>query len=613
MSERFDRGEADSADSSHAAEPGLVEGGAEITVEDGEEGEIAEGEGEGNGSVGGAAGTGLSNEAQELDDGDEYWADEEPEVVNTSVAEENPEAPTEELSEDDDEDWEGEDPEIVNDRNGETERAPDDESLVDEDEDWAGEDAESERTGETTRDTESRSSTEENSRSDDDDEDWAGEEPGAANPVAENVEQPPEAPSKGETEDGAVEGPKTPNDPNGETGSTPDEESLVDEDEDEEWASDDEAIKVSGGTPTPELSPGAENSLESDDSDGDWAGEDPRTVHTPGQEKPETATGEPLVDRDEDSRTETNATPAEGHSDAQLGGATTVISEVQPRQNGLPETSPRPDEPGAPPQPLEPGRVRDQISQNDLPKELGVSAAPQEVAKAVGDASAVRAIESVSGTSQQIETVKEKTLTIAPLSAESQRALRENSAAIVGVEGVSSVTTPVRPDSVEHAKADLAANETRVEAAVAAAARQTGENLEAAVTQAKRGSEKPPDKAFGAAALETTGSSTRSLEDPSKVAYYLGEHITHGKEPYEDRGWTPDSIRECVDNPVDIYETTDYRFNKTTGQRNSDDPSTAYVQSANRYVVVNDETRDVVQVSDRNKPGWGMPTNWIKK
>jgi hypothetical protein len=64
------------------------------------------------------------------------------------------------------------------------------------------------------------------------------------------------------------------------------------------------------------------------------------------------------------------------------------------------------------------------------------------------------------------------------------------------------------------------------------------------------------------------------------------------------RGWTEQSIEETVANPVETHEVWDVAGG--AGR----EPATAYVNSDGTYVVVNDETGRVVQISDANRPGW---------
>jgi RHS repeat-associated protein len=70
------------------------------------------------------------------------------------------------------------------------------------------------------------------------------------------------------------------------------------------------------------------------------------------------------------------------------------------------------------------------------------------------------------------------------------------------------------------------------------------------------------------------------------------------------RGWTQAAIENAVDHPVATHDVWDY----TSGTQQ---PATAYESSNGGYVVVNDATHDVVQVSDVNdsewKPVWDEP------
>ena len=63
------------------------------------------------------------------------------------------------------------------------------------------------------------------------------------------------------------------------------------------------------------------------------------------------------------------------------------------------------------------------------------------------------------------------------------------------------------------------------------------------------------------------------------------------------RGWTMDLIEETYLRPAETHPVWDY----TTGVR---EPATAYVRPDGSYVVVNSNTRAVVQISDRGDPGW---------
>ena len=62
------------------------------------------------------------------------------------------------------------------------------------------------------------------------------------------------------------------------------------------------------------------------------------------------------------------------------------------------------------------------------------------------------------------------------------------------------------------------------------------------------------------------------------------------------RGWTEQQIRETVASPA-IGTSTD----NTEGRA---DPATVYGSRSGGYVVVNDRTRRVIQISDRTDAGW---------
>ncbi len=232
----------------------------------------------------------------------------------------------------------------------------------------------------------------------------------------------------------------------------------------------------------------------------------------------------------------------------------------------------------------------------------------------------------------------------------------------VVVPDVASLTTPVRTDTLEHATADMALNARRIEGAVADAAGQsagvkahadaaaegtkqfeeakaqqetqfaqakadqarahteataaatkhfedtkTQREAQLAQTQADQAkaaedAKAEQQKSFETAAAAATGHNTGTLEQGLK--FYLGEHITdEGDSNYERRGWTLDSIRDAVDNSVETHRATDHRYNKVTGEHNSD-PATAYVNADGEAVTVNDLTGDVVQVSDQYNPDW---------
>ena len=69
------------------------------------------------------------------------------------------------------------------------------------------------------------------------------------------------------------------------------------------------------------------------------------------------------------------------------------------------------------------------------------------------------------------------------------------------------------------------------------------------------------------------------------------------------RGWTEQLVRATRDNPVKVVETRDIRRVKGLPGRRYE-PATAYYSARGGYIVVNNRTGEVVQVSDRTKPDW---------
>ena len=100
-------------------------------------------------------------------------------------------------------------------------------------------------------------------------------------------------------------------------------------------------------------------------------------------------------------------------------------------------------------------------------------------------------------------------------------------------------------------------------------------------------SAKPFSLSLTFVAAETeAGAAARALSYSSKIEGQMGP-----------RGWSQESIEAAVKNPSETHSVWDF----TTGDKQ---PATAYVQRGGGYVVVNDETNELVQVSNLNKSGW---------
>lgn len=71
------------------------------------------------------------------------------------------------------------------------------------------------------------------------------------------------------------------------------------------------------------------------------------------------------------------------------------------------------------------------------------------------------------------------------------------------------------------------------------------------------------------------------------------------------RGWTKDLVQSTIDKPARTVPWTDTRHLPGGGRMN--DPATVYYGQRGGYVVRNNRTGDIIQVSDRTDPGWIAP------
>ena len=143
---------------------------------------------------------------------------------------------------------------------------------------------------------------------------------------------------------------------------------------------------------------------------------------------------------------------------------------------------------------------------------------------------------------------------------------------------------------------------------------------QAAKRQAKKEAKKAGRDAFEAekkAGDRIDGAETEirtAKEVHSKVSLPAKERIPLDKNAgynYDDkisaqmkkRGWDEHSLKDVMENPDRTVATRDLRNNQTTGQRN-DDPATAYIDKDGHYVIRNDKTGNIVQISGKNSPNW---------
>ena len=96
--------------------------------------------------------------------------------------------------------------------------------------------------------------------------------------------------------------------------------------------------------------------------------------------------------------------------------------------------------------------------------------------------------------------------------------------------------------------------------------------------------------------LEADVAATQEVETEALASLRLiyDDHIVRD---LDQRGWTVDGIESVVGNPVEKHPVWD--LTSVTPQ-----PATAYAVSNNTYVVVNDMTGKILQISDRNNEEW---------
>lgn len=96
-------------------------------------------------------------------------------------------------------------------------------------------------------------------------------------------------------------------------------------------------------------------------------------------------------------------------------------------------------------------------------------------------------------------------------------------------------------------------------------------------------------------AFEGGSTSIDFTYDPKKIGKQMGK-----------RGWTEETIQETLDNPVRTVKTRDTRW-LPDADGPLDDPATAYYASDGSYVVRNDKTGVITQISNKNDPNWIAP------
>jgi filamentous hemagglutinin len=86
----------------------------------------------------------------------------------------------------------------------------------------------------------------------------------------------------------------------------------------------------------------------------------------------------------------------------------------------------------------------------------------------------------------------------------------------------------------------------------------------------------------------------------SGLTFQIGDHVT---DAMVSRGWSPTLIQDTIINPIRTVPTRD-TGHLPGGAGVLNDPATAFFRADGTYVVRNDITGDIVQISDRNDPTW---------
>lgn len=116
----------------------------------------------------------------------------------------------------------------------------------------------------------------------------------------------------------------------------------------------------------------------------------------------------------------------------------------------------------------------------------------------------------------------------------------------------------------------------------------------AAMTQEQAGVSDGCSAVFDRGGVAANGATRLQVQIGTKIEKQMGK-----------RGWTRDSVEDLINNPARTVRTRDTRH--LPGGGRNDAPATAYINRGGGYVVRNDETGDIVQVSNLNDPNWKSP------
>jgi len=94
------------------------------------------------------------------------------------------------------------------------------------------------------------------------------------------------------------------------------------------------------------------------------------------------------------------------------------------------------------------------------------------------------------------------------------------------------------------------------------------------------------------------GNAQKLLGPGSNIGAKIQKQMAH-------RGWNREAVDKLISSPHSTKAVRDTRHLPGGGQL--DDPATAYINRQGDYVIRNNRTGDIVQVSDRHDLDWAAP------
>lgn len=95
----------------------------------------------------------------------------------------------------------------------------------------------------------------------------------------------------------------------------------------------------------------------------------------------------------------------------------------------------------------------------------------------------------------------------------------------------------------------------------------------------------------------------KAIKIARNINIKLGSKIT---KQMPNRGWSKEDVVNTITKPSKKVKWKDVRWNPETGKKNNE-PATAFYNKDGSYVVKNDITGDIVQVSNKTKADWKVP------